>query len=145
MNTPLIWAFGKVPSLTDLWRFCAHFSDRMLFSQSLRAQHKLPAIIHQPLAERAVSSGYRLSARLSGFGLAASLSWFEAGSQAVTLMFKGLANWYVRVAYQLRNNILHSKVMSSETNLAVIIFLIKTEVDILYCKKCSNYFSICFD
>lgn len=60
-------------------------------------------------------------------------------------MFKGLANWYVRVAYQLRNNIPHSKVMSSETNLAVIIFLIKTEVDLLYCKKCSNYFSICFD
>lgn len=46
-------------------------------------------------------------ARLSGFRLAASLSWSEAGSQAVTLMFKGLANWYVRVAYQLRNNIPH--------------------------------------
>lgn len=95
--------------------------------------------------ERAGSPGCRPSASLSSVGLAASLSWFEAGSQAVTLMFKGLANWYVRVAYQLRNNILHSKVMSSETNLAVIIFLIKTEVDLLYCKKCSNYFSICFD
>jgi len=117
----------------------------MLFPQSVRTWDELPEIIHQPLTERAVSSGCRPSARLSGVGLAASLSWFGASSQAVTLMLKGLANWYVRVAYQLRNNIPHSEVMSSETNLAVIIFLIKTEVDILYCKKCSNYFSICFD
>lgn len=83
-------------------------------------QNKLPGTIHQAFTEKPVSSTARPRARLSGFGLPARLSWSEAGSQAVTLKSKGLANWYVRVAYRLRNNTPHSKVMSLETNLTVV-------------------------
>lgn len=134
VSTLLVWAQGRVPPLAG-----ARGSARGSVPRERGCQ------AHPSALRKGCQPRCRPTASLSSVGLAASLSWFGAGSQAVTLMLKGLANWYVRVAYQLRNNIPHSKVMSSETNLAVIIFLIKTEVDLLYCKKCSNYFSICFD
>lgn len=141
MNRPSVaWAAGEVPSVADPRWFRALCAAPGPGSAARAASDHSSA----PRRKGCQPAG-RPRASLSSVGLAASLSWFGAGSQAVTLMFKGLANWYVRVAYQLRNNIPHSKVMSSETNLAVIIFLIKTEVDLLYCKNCSNYFSICFD